>query len=80
MIKTGIKVSHEDFLKIKALAELGWKKGDQLKGFTNEEITLKYKAMATAIHACHQLALDYGLPDINGYYGITHGGEFVKQE
>ena len=28
--------------------------------------------------ACHQLALDYGLPEIQGYYGIDKDREFVR--
>jgi hypothetical protein len=27
---------------------------------------------------CHALALKHGLPEIEGYYGMTQAGEFVK--
>lgn len=27
---------------------------------------------------CHRLALKHGLPEIQGYYGITKKGEFVR--
>ena len=27
---------------------------------------------------CHKLALEHGLPEIQGFYGITQDGEFVE--
>ena len=29
---------------------------------------------------CHELALAHGLPEINGYYGMTMDGEFVETD
>lgn len=28
---------------------------------------------------CHELALKHGLPEIEGYYGMTNDGEFVSE-
>jgi len=49
--------------------------------FASKEDTKKLLRLTTdAKKACHQLALDYGLPEIEGkgYYGITIEGEFVS--
>ena len=36
------------------------------------------RAWRTAQEACHGLALEHGLPEITGFYGITQDGEFVQ--
>ena len=78
MIETGVKASEEDFEKLKRLARKGWMTGERIMVFSVGEGIRKDSATADARKACHQLALDYGLPEITGYYGIDIDGEFVR--
>lgn len=77
MKKTGVTVSTEDFEKLKSLASMGWRSGDTMIVFSVGEGIRKDAATVDARKVCHQLALDYGLPEITGYYGINEDGEFV---
>jgi hypothetical protein len=77
-IKTGIKATKEDFEKLAQLARRGWSQGQPMIVFSVGEGIRKDAATVDAAKACHQLALDYGLPEITGYYGIDNGGEFVR--
>ena len=74
---TGVKVEKEDFEKLKQLARTGWQQGETMIVFSVEEGIRKDNNTIDAKKACHQLALDYGLPEIQGYYGIDQNGEFV---
>jgi len=47
---------------------------ERLQAFTKKEWM---PGQPLAAKMCHQLALDYGLPEISGYYGIDVDGEFV---
>ena len=78
MIDTGVKASKEDFEKLKRLARRGWMAGERVMVFSVGEGIRKDGATVDAKKACHQLALDYGLPEIEGYYGIDLDGEFVR--
>jgi len=78
MIKTGKFASTEDFEKLQNLTSQGWQHGETMIVFSVGHGIRKDDATADAATACHQLALDYGLPEIQGYYGITEGGEFVR--
>jgi hypothetical protein len=40
-------------------------------------IMLQCGSPLNPMKACHELALKHGLPEIEGYYGITQDGEFV---
>ena len=42
-----------------------------------EDGGLSGQAWKSAKQLCHQFALDHGLPEIDGYYGMTKKGEFV---
>ena len=42
-----------------------------------EEGGLSGQAWKSAKELCHGFALSHGLPEIEGYYGITRHGEFV---
>jgi len=77
MKKTGVKVTEEDFEKLMRLARRGWQPGETMIVFSVGEGIRKDKSAIDAQKACHQLALDYGLPEIPGYYGIDMDGEFV---
>ena len=77
MRKTGIKATTEDFKKLKTLARQGWQPGQPMIVFSVGEGIRKDGKTIDAKKACHQLALDYGLPEIPGYYGIDNDGEFV---
>lgn len=43
-----------------------------------EEGGLSGQAWKSAKELCHQLALEHGLPEITGYYGMKPDGEFVS--
>jgi len=77
MEKTGVKASKEDFEKLSDLARRGWTPGETMIVFSVGEGIRKDQGTVDAAKACHQLALDYGLPEIEGYYGIDLDGEFV---
>jgi len=77
MENTGVKASKEDFEKLQGFARKGWMPGDMIIVFSVGEGIRKDSASVDAAKMCHQLALDYGLPEITGYYGIDLDGEFV---
>lgn len=78
MKKTGVKVTKEDFDKLEQLVRKGWMPGETIIVFSLGEGIHKDQSTRDAKKACHQLALDYGLPEIAGYYGIDLEGEFVS--
>jgi hypothetical protein len=80
MRNTGVKCSTEELEFLRKLAE---------RAATTPVIALSiadglagrdFASMAhlTAKQACHKLALEHGLPEIPGYYGIDYDGEFVE--
>ena len=77
MKHTGVKVKKEDFEKLMQAVRKGWTPGQTMIVFSVGEGIKKDKATLDASKLCHQLALNYGLPEIPGYYGITEDGEFV---
>ena len=77
MKKTGVKATKEDFEKLRNLAAKGWQSGVPMITFSVGDGIRRDEATADAVKVCHQLALDYGLPEIEGYYGIDLNGEFV---
>ena len=77
MRKTGVKATKEDLEKLQRLASRGWLPGETMIVFSVGEGIRKDRATIDARKVCHKLALDYGLPEIPGYYGITINGEFV---
>ena len=78
MDNTGIFASKEDVTKIIDLVNLGWQNGETMIVFSVGEGIRKDTATIDAKKICHQLALDYGLPEIQGFYGIKKDGEFVQ--
>jgi hypothetical protein len=77
MIKTGIKVTKEDLQILTSFAQRGWQQGETMIVFSIGDGIRKDQATIDAQKMCHQLALSYGLPEIQGYYGIDKNGEFV---
>jgi len=77
MRKTGMKVTKEDFEKLQNLAHRGWMPGETMIVFSVGEGIRKDQGTVDARETCHKLALDYGLPEITGYYGLSNDGEFV---
>jgi len=77
MKKTNVFTSKEDFDKLCVLALKGWLPGDRIMVFSVGEGIRKDQSTVDARKVCHQLALDYGLPEIEGFYGITRDREFV---
>lgn len=78
MESTGVFVAKEDLGKLQKLAHKGWQPGQAMITFSVGEGIKRDQATVDVTKACHQLALDYGLPEIKGYYGITLKGEFVS--
>ena len=78
MKNTGKFATKKDTEKLIQLVTRGWQQGETMIVFSVGEGIRKDKATVDAKNACHQLALDYGLPEIEGYYGITREGEFVS--
>lgn len=78
MENTGKFATKEDMEKLTRLVTKGWQHGERIMVFSVGEGIRKDQATVDAKKACHQLALDYGLPEIEGYYGITNDGEFVS--
>lgn len=78
IVKTGTKCSKEDYDKLTKLANQGWRQGETMIVFSVGEGIAKDQATLDAQKICHELALGYGLPEIQGYYGLDIDGEFVK--
>lgn len=78
MKNTGIKCTQEDLDKLVNLVKKGWQHNETMIVFSVGEGIKKDQATVDAVKVCHQLALDYGLPEITGYYGVTNDGEFVS--
>ena len=78
MRNTGIFASKEDLEKLRNFAEMGWMPGERVMVFSVGEGIRKDEATIDARRMCHKLALQYGLPEIPGYYGIKKDGEFVS--
>ena len=78
MKNTGIFASKNDLKKIIRLYQNGWQDGETMIVFSVGQGIRKDQATIDAVKICHQLALDYGLPEIKGYYGIDKKGEFVQ--
>lgn len=77
MNKTGIKATPEDFKKLSNLVRRGWQLGEAMIVFSVGEGIRRDQATVDAQKECHRLALAYGLPEIEGYYGIDFDYEFV---
>lgn len=79
MNHTGVKVTPEDFEKLSNLVRRGWSPGETMIVFSCGEGIRKDQATVDAQKECHRLALAYGLPEIEGYYGIDNEREFVSE-
>ena len=78
MVNTGMFAKKEDVEKLRIFAQRGWIPGEAMIVFSVGDGIRKDNATIDARKMCHELALDYGLPEISGYYGITNDGEFVR--
>ncbi len=76
--RTGVFASEGDFEKILFLARQGWQEGEVMICFSVGEGIKKDESTMEAKDVCHKLALQYGLPEIQGMYGINKDREFVK--
>ncbi len=77
MKKTGIFATEEEFEDLKRLSNKGWRVGDTVMVSSVMEGITKDQATVDAKKTCHKVALSYGLPEIEGYYGIGLDKEFV---
>jgi len=77
MKHTNVFVSKEELTDLKVLASLGWQDGDTIMVSSMMMGISKDRSTTDAEWACHKLALEKGLPEIQGKYGITKKGEFV---
>lgn len=75
---TGVFASKSDLEKLVNLVQRGWTQGEPVIVFSVGEGIRKDEATHTAKEVCHKLALEYGLPEIKGFYGIKKDGEFVE--
>lgn len=75
---TGVFVSQDDYDKLVHLASSGWSSGEPMIVFSVGEGIKKDQATIDTKKVCHQLALDYGLPEIQGYYGMSKDKEFIS--
>ena len=78
MVNTGTFASKEDIEKLTRAASMGWQHGETMIVFSVGEGIKKDEKTLDAKKICHQLALDYGLPEFEGFYGIKKDGEFVR--
>jgi len=75
---TGKFATKEDTEKMHQLAMRGWMPGEAIMVFSVGDGIRKDKNTVDAQKECHKLALAYGLPEIEGYYGMNKDGEFVE--
>ena len=78
MENTGVFATQEELEDLKCLALQGWMEGDIVVVTSVMEDIVKQQKTVDAVKTCHALALVHGLPEIEGYYGITAKGEFVS--
>lgn len=78
MNNTGIFATNEEVEDLRKLARAGWKVGDVMIVTSIMQGIVKDQKTIDARKACHKVALSHGLPEIQGYYGITEEGEFVS--
>jgi len=78
MKQTGVFAKKEDFKKLERLVQEGWQPGETMIVFSIGEGIRKDQATVDAAKECHKLALAYGLPEIEGFYGIDRDREFVE--
>ncbi len=74
---TNVFAKKKDVDQLMRLANQGWQPGERLFGFDSADLIAKGEKTADAHVACHHLALEYGLPEIEGRYGIKEDGEFI---
>lgn len=77
MKNTGIFATEEEFETLKRIASQGWREGDRVMVFSVGEGIKKDQKTVDAKEACHAVALKHGLPEIEGYYGVSNEREFV---
>jgi len=77
MKNTGVYATEEEFEALKRLVSGGWKPGDMMIVFSIAEGIERDRKTVEAKEACHAVALKHGLPDIEGYYGVSNEREFV---
>lgn len=77
MENTKVFATEDEMKDLRALVNAGWKPGDIIMVSSVMEGIKKDQKTMDAVKSCHALALAHGLPEIEGYYGITDDGEFV---
>lgn len=77
MKNTGVFATEDEYTDLLNLAKKGWVEGDVVIVSSVIEGIRKDKATRDAKVVCHKLALAHGLPEIQGYYGISKTREFV---
>lgn len=51
----------------------------ELHFIINTPVMMIFEPRPNIQKVCHAMALKHGLPEIQGYYGITYSGEFVEE-
>lgn len=78
MTETGIFATTEEIEDLRKLANAGWQCGEVMIVTSVMQGIIKDQKTIDACRTCHKVAMSHGLPEIEGYYGITETGEFVK--
>jgi len=80
MVDTGVFATAEETAELKTLAQrvhsmpvIAFSIADGLDGGGEAG-----RSSTRMQKRCHELALAHGLPEIEGYYGITNDGQFVR--
>ena len=80
MDNTGVKATPEELKELREMAEqasrtpvIAMSSADALGG--RDWATMAWKRCQ---ERCHAIALAHGLPEIEGFYGLTNDGEFVR--
>jgi len=77
MIHTKVYATEEEFEALKKIVSQGWKPGDIMIVFSVGEGIKRDQKTVDAKEACHAVALKHGLPEIEGYYGVSNEREFI---
>lgn len=75
MTFTGIKATPEETEKLLKMAQDA---ANTPVIYMGGPPSLADSAWDSTLRACHKCALEHGLPEFQGYYGITENGEFVR--
>lgn len=74
VVGTGVYATEEEQKKLQELEQEARRTPVMLVG----TVSLAHAARDRVLRAVHKAALEHGLPEITGYYGLAQDGEFVR--